>query len=588
MRYGLGIDVGTSFVEAAVCQLDPASAGPDTAARPEMVDLGEDSVAMTSAVYVAADGALHTGTAAARRAASDPDRIGRELKRRLGDPVPLMLGGAPYEVPDLLATVLRDVVRTVSTAMGAAPERVVLTCPPSWGSVRRGKFDQVPGLAGVSDAVVVTEPEAVAAYYATHPATAPTWSEGDVAATYDLGGGTFDATVLRRQWGGVEILGNPEGVERLGGMDFDESVVAFVNGSSCGALHALDLRDPHTTLALARLRHDCISAKETLTTDPEVVLSALLPTGHFDVRLTREEFEGLVRAPVESTIGALNGTLRSARIAPGELAAVLLLGGSSRIPLVARMLHEELGRPVVETQKHVVALGAAALAGALAESDGREVRVATPRPPAPAPAPPPPFPTAAPQTTAPPAPFPVAEPTTPPTPYPASAPHGAEPGRPTPPPRPQTSGPYPAQPPGPPGAYQPARPYPPPGPPGHYPPGPPGRYPPQQWQRPPGPPPRQPPPPQQQPQPLYQPPAWQPPPGPDPRAPHPWQGAPTSDPAAEARRRFLLVAIVVGAAVVAALICYLVITAMRASSAAEGAPANPAPPATHIATGQSL
>src|SRR5437879_8476967 len=108
MRYGLGIDLGTSFVEAAVCQFAPASAGPETAARPEMADLGEDSVAMTSAVYVAADGALHTGTAAARRAASDPDRIGRELKRRLGDPVPLMLGGAPHDVPDLLATVLRD------------------------------------------------------------------------------------------------------------------------------------------------------------------------------------------------------------------------------------------------------------------------------------------------------------------------------------------------------------------------------------------------------------------------------------------------------------------------------------------------
>jgi hypothetical protein len=550
-----------------------------------MVGLGEDSVAMTAAVYVAADGALHTGTAAARRAASDPDRIGRELKRRLGDPVPLMLGGKPYEVPNLLATVLRDVVRTVSAAMGAAPDRVVLTCPPGWGSVRRGKFELVPGLAGVPDATVVTEPEAVAAYYATHPAAVPQWVDGGVVASYDLGGGTFGATVLRRQSGGIQILGNPEGVERLGGMDFDESVVAFVNGSSGGLLHGLDLRDPHTTLALARLRHDCVSAKEALTTDDETVLSALLPTGHFDVLLTRAEFEGLVRAQIESTIGALGGTLRSARIAPEELAAVLLLGGSSRIPLVAEMVREEIGRPVVDTRKHVVALGAAALAGALAESGGREVRPIGPSAAA-----------APPRHDTPP---PVGQP----IPFTAPPPNGADAGRPVPPVLPQTAGSHPVQQPGPAGPYPPGRPYPPPGAPGRYPPGPPGRYPAPRWQRPPGPAPRQQPPqrqpPQQRPQPLYQPPPWQPPPGPErpgpePQTPHNRPGARTSDPDAdaEARRRLLLVAIVVGAAVVAALLCYLVLTAMRASSAAAGAPvgvpASPAPPVAHVAIGRSI
>jgi molecular chaperone DnaK len=574
MRYGLGVDLGTSSVEAAVCPLAPASPGPADPGpgRPELIGLGEDSVAMTAAVYVATDGALHTGSAAARRAASDPDRIGRELKRRLGDPVPLMLGGAPHEVPELLATVLRDVVRTVSTAMGAAPDRLVLTCPPGWGSVRRGKFDLVSQLAGVADAVVVTEPEAVAAYFATHPAAVPEWTDGGVAATYDLGGGTFDATVLRRRPGGVEILGTPEGVERLGGMDFDESVVAFVNGSLGGALHALDLRDPHTTLALARLRHDCIAAKEALTTDPETVLSALLPTGHFDVRLTRDEFEGLVRAPVESTVGALNGTLRSARIAPEQLAAVLLLGGSSRIPLVARMVREELGRPVVDTQRHVVALGAAALAGAVVASDGRQVRVVAPRPAAPV-ANPEPNPAGPPGSQRPPGSHPTA-PSGPPAPT----------GIPTPPP----------------GAY------PPQGPPGRLPAVPPGRYPAPGWQRPPGPPgppPRQGPPTGPPPPPRYQPPRYpqpphqqqprQPPPWPPPTGPGTpgWPDGPAPDPAAEAaaaRRRLLLVAIVVGAAVVAALLCYLVLTAMRASSAAEGAPASPPPIAIRVASDRLL
>src|SRR5262249_55826144 len=127
----------------------------------------------------------------------------------------------------------------------------------------------------------------------------------------------------------------------------------------------LDMRDPQTTVALARLRQDAVLAKEALSVDTETVLPVFLPGRHFDVRLTRAEFEEMVRAPIESTIGALARTLRSAQVGPEELSAVLLVGGSSRIPLVAQMVSEELGRPtVVDTHpKYAVALGAATLAG---------------------------------------------------------------------------------------------------------------------------------------------------------------------------------------------------------------------------------
>jgi hypothetical protein len=180
---------------------------------------------------------------------------------------------------------------------------------------------------------------------------------------YDLGGGTFDATVLRKLPTGIEILGTPEGVERLGGVDFDEAILSHVDYAADGALSDLDMRDPQTIVALARLRQDCILAKEALSVDTETVLPVFLPGRHFDVRITRSDFEDMVRAPIESTIGALSRTLQSAQVQPTDLSAVLLVGGSSRIPLIARMVSAELGCPTVMDAhpKYAVALGAARL-----------------------------------------------------------------------------------------------------------------------------------------------------------------------------------------------------------------------------------
>jgi YVTN family beta-propeller protein len=213
---------------------------------------------------------------------------------------------------------------------------------------------------GLATAHLVTEPEAAAAHYGASRHL----EDGQTVAVYDLGGGTFDATVLRKHPGGLEILGTPEGIERLGGVDFDDAILSYLDYAANGALSELDPRDPQVTVALARLRQDCILAKEALSVDTETVLPVFLPGRHFDVRITRSDFEDMVRAPIESTIGALSRTLQSAQVRPADLSAVLLVGGSSRIPLVARMVSAELGRPIVlDTHpKYAVALGAATLA----------------------------------------------------------------------------------------------------------------------------------------------------------------------------------------------------------------------------------
>ncbi|HEX4361363.1 MAG TPA: Hsp70 family protein [Pseudonocardia sp.] len=352
MGYSLGVDLGTTFVAAALAV---------SSSRVEMFTLGDRAEVTPAVVYLEEDGTLLTGEAVSGlRTVSHPDRVSRVFKRRLGDPTPVILGGQAYSVTTLLGTLLRDVVQRVVENEGGPPERVVLTHPANWGPFRRALFEEVASFAGVANPIMVTEPEAAAARYAASRQLAA----DQTVAVYDLGGGTFDATVLRAVPGGVEILGSPEGVERLGGVDFDEAVFGYVNFHSNGQLAELDLRDPRISSAMARLRQDCVLAKETLSVDTETTIPVFLPGKHFEVTLTRADFEELIRAQVDSTIGALSRTLRSAGVAPAELGAVLLVGGSSRIPLVARMVSAELGRPiVVDTHpKYAVALGAATLA----------------------------------------------------------------------------------------------------------------------------------------------------------------------------------------------------------------------------------
>ncbi|MGH3573381.1 MAG: Hsp70 family protein, partial [Pseudonocardiaceae bacterium] len=359
MGYSLGVDLGTTFVAAAIA----------SATRVEMFTLGDRSVVTPATVYLREDGSLVTGEAASLRAVSSPDRVSREFKRRLGNPTPVMLGGQPHTVTALLGTLLGDVVQKVIETEGEPPDRIVLTHPANWGPFRRALFEEVPQHAGLENPSMVTEPEAAAAHYAASRLLV----DGQTVAVYDLGGGTFDATVLRKLPTGVEILGTPEGVERLGGVDFDEAILSHVDYAADGALSELDMRDPQNIVALARLRQDCILAKEALSVDTETVLPVLLPGRHFDVRITRSDFEDMVRAPIESTIGALSRTLQSAQVQPTDLSAVLLVGGSSRIPLVARMVSAELGRPtVVDTHpKYAVALGAATLAAEAAPAPMR-------------------------------------------------------------------------------------------------------------------------------------------------------------------------------------------------------------------------
>jgi len=354
MSYGLGVDLGTTFTAAAVAR----------DGRVEMATLGDHTDAVPSVVLIRDDGTVLTGGAAERRATVEPDRVARSVKRRFGDPMPVILGGAPHPATALVAYQLRDVVDLVSEREGGRPDMVTLTHPANWGPYKRELFAQVPRLAGLGEVHMLTEPEAAAAHYARNDRLDP----GALVAVYDLGGGTFDATVLRTTEHGFDILGRPEGIEGLGGLDFDEAVFTHVDQTLDGAVSRLDPADPRAISAVIRLRHECVTAKETLSADTETTIPVLLPELQTEVRLTRGEFEQMIRPAIDATIASLRRALESARIDLPQLHTVLLVGGSSRIPMVAHLVSAELGRPTsVDTHpKHAIALGAAAVGASTA------------------------------------------------------------------------------------------------------------------------------------------------------------------------------------------------------------------------------
>ena len=356
----LGVDVGTTFTAAAVWR----------DGRGEIVTLGSRSTVIPTVVVADADGHLVTGEAAERRAAREPGRAAREVKRRLGDSTPLLLGGSPYSAQALLAAVLSDVVRTVSVEQGGPPERIGISHPANWGPFKRELVNQIVELAGLdaSTTVLVTEPEAAAVYYASAERLPP----GSVVAVYDLGGGTFDTAVVRIADTGLELLGTPHGIEHLGGIDFDAAVLGQVRESLGLRLDALDPEAPATEATFARLRDACVRAKEALSADPDAVVEVALPDGPAEVRITRSELEALVRPALEPTVEALRRAIGSAGLTPDDIDRVLLVGGSSRIPVVGEVVASTLGRPVAVDAhpKHAVALGAAAMAAGEEQASG--------------------------------------------------------------------------------------------------------------------------------------------------------------------------------------------------------------------------
>ena len=379
--YCLGIDVGTTFTAAAIARADGTV---------EMLGLGTRAPTMPSVVLVRADGEILVGEPAERRAATEPARVAREFKRRLGDPNPIFIGGSPYSAEALTTHLLKAVVERAVEREGGLPARTVVTHPASWSPFKIDLLRDALRGAGLHDALLMTEPEAAAVHYRASQRLAP----GETVAVYDFGGGTFDAAVLAATADGYELMGTPEGIERLGGVDFDQAVLGFVNNALGGAIADLDPADAESASALAQLRDSCRAAKEALSEDTDATVTVHLPgRAATQLRLTRADFEGLIAPRVDETLDVLQRTIESAGSTPEEITRILAVGGSSRIPLVHQRVRDSTGRPLSfdSDPNLAIARGAAVLAHR-AEAQSQAAPVSATLPPLPPPTSAPPLP----------------------------------------------------------------------------------------------------------------------------------------------------------------------------------------------------
>lgn len=340
------VDVGTSRTSAAIAGIEASG----VVVRP--VRLGQNGDAASSAVFVTDDEFLH-GDIAERRGVGEPARLLRDYKRRIGDDVPLTVAGRSISPEEVYA-------RTVEWAVATAcpdPAGLTVTVPASWGPHRRGLVRAAIVARGLPDPTLLSEPEAAAQHYAARHDAEP----AGVLAVYDLGAGTFDLAFVRTGEGGATVL-HATGIDDVGGADFDDAVIDHVL-ASVGPVAAAG-----TPVTLATLRRECVAAKEALSFDGEAAIPVLIDGTGGTVRLVRSEFEAMVEHDIARTVHAFEAARDAAGLAPGDVSAVLLSGGSSRIPRVAQLLSEQLDLDVRmdADPKAVVALGAARAGAAAA------------------------------------------------------------------------------------------------------------------------------------------------------------------------------------------------------------------------------
>ena len=357
----LGVDLGTSHTVAMLRR-------PDGRTRPLLFD---GRPLLPSAVFLDAAGRLHVGQDALRLGHAEPGRIEPNPKRHV-DEVDVLLGEVSVPVTDLLAALLRTVAAEAVATAGFLPP-AVLTYPAAWGGPRRAVLTGALAAAGWPAATqLVPEPVAAAHYFAD--VLRRPLPVGSSLAVFDFGGGTLDVAVVRNDGPGPD--GRPVlavtasgGADDLGGLDVDAALVDHLGKSLAGAepeaWHALT--EP-VTLAQWRARRqfweDVRGAKEMLSRSAFAPVP--VPGVEHAVHLTRDELEAAADPLVRRGVAQAGAVLSAGGVAPADLAGLFLVGGSSRVPLVARLLHSELGiAPTVLEQPELPAAEGATIVAAV-------------------------------------------------------------------------------------------------------------------------------------------------------------------------------------------------------------------------------
>jgi molecular chaperone DnaK (HSP70) len=349
----IGIDLGTTNSEVAVVR----------GGRPEVIAV-EDSHLLPSVVGLADDGSLLVGQAARNQYVLHPDRTIKSIKRRMGEDTQVSMGDQKFSPQEISALILGRLKRAAEDYLKEAVTKAVITVPAYFSDAQRQATRDAGQLAGLEVVRIINEPTAAAlAYEVDH-------IQRKHILVYDLGGGTFDVSVVGVEKDVVEVLAS-HGNNRLGGDDFDARILDHL---SDWLKRERDADPTANRQAMARLTRAAENAKIHLSDAPfarveeEYLLEGKDGPVHLSLELSREDYEAMIEPYVAETLAAVHIAMEGARMRVSDLDEVLLVGGATRTPLIQRRLEKELGiQPRSELDPDLcVATGAAIQAAVIA------------------------------------------------------------------------------------------------------------------------------------------------------------------------------------------------------------------------------
>ena len=349
----IGIDLGTtnscvSVVENGAPVIIPTSAGGRTT---------------PSIVAFTKKGERLVGEAARRQAVTNPDRTISSVKRHMGTDWSARIDGTVYKPQTISAMILMQLKKDAEDFLGEPVTEAVITVPAYFNDIQRQATKDAGRIAGLTVKRIINEPTSAALSYGLDH------GEPQKVMVYDLGGGTFDVSIIEIGEGVIEVLATA-GDNHLGGDDFDERVVSWIT-DAFRREHSADISRDFAVMQ--RIREAAEQAKKELSSSESthIMLPYLTQIKgepvHLDLTLTRAEFDRLTSDLVDRTAGPVKNALADAGIAPSELGRVLLVGGSTRIPAVAEKVKILTGKEPSRNinRDECVAQGAAVLGSTL-------------------------------------------------------------------------------------------------------------------------------------------------------------------------------------------------------------------------------
>jgi molecular chaperone DnaK len=349
----LGIDLGTTNSAMAVME------GGD----PEIIENTEGDRTTPSVVAFSEDGERLVGKTAKNQAVQNPDRTIQSIKRHMGEEYEVTVDDEDYTPEQISAMILQKIKRDAEEYLGEEVEKAVITVPAYFSDAQRQATKDAGKIAGLEVERIVNEPTAASMAYGLDDESDQT------VLVYDLGGGTFDVSILDLGGGVYEVVAT-SGDNDLGGDDWDNAIIEHL-ATEFEEEHGIDLREDRQ--ALQRLKDAAEEAKIELSSRKETTINLpFIAAGddgpiNLETSLTRAKFESLTEDLLERTKGPTEQAMEDAGVDEDEIDEVILVGGSTRMPQVREFIEDEVG---IEPRRDVnpdeaVALGAAIQGGVL-------------------------------------------------------------------------------------------------------------------------------------------------------------------------------------------------------------------------------